>query len=297
MPESRPIDVLAIGETMALVVPAAPEPVDTAEDFRIGIGGAESNLACHLAAAGHVAEWFGALGDDALGRRTLAKIAGYGVDVSRVITDPAAPTGLYVKNPGVGVSYYRRGSAASRLSPSSLDMIDFSQVRILHLSGITLALSETCAALVDAAIDAAQAAGCLVSFDANHRPALWESVAEAGERILAAARRADIVLVGRDEAETLWATTTADEVRDLLPSPAHLVVKDSDVEAVEFSAEGRTAVPARKVEVIEAVGAGDAFAAGWISGLLTGGSATDRIARGHAAAARALSSTQDIPTP
>ncbi|MFP3589050.1 PfkB family carbohydrate kinase, partial [Paraburkholderia sp. SIMBA_055] len=93
----------------------------------------------------------------------------------------------------------------------------------------------------------------------------WESVAEAGERILAAARRADIVLVGRDEAETLWATTTADEVRDLLPSPAHLVVKDSDVEAVEFSAEGRTAVPARKVEVIEAVGAGDAFAAGWIS--------------------------------
>ena len=75
----RPIDVLCIGETMALVVPAAAEPVENATDFRLEVGGAESNVACHLAAAGRRSEWFSALGDDALGRRTLARVAEHGV--------------------------------------------------------------------------------------------------------------------------------------------------------------------------------------------------------------------------
>jgi 2-dehydro-3-deoxygluconokinase len=293
--DRRPIDLLAIGETMALVVPAAPEPLEAAEDFRIASGGAESNAACHVAAAGGRAEWFSALGEDALGRRVLRQIASHGVDVGRVRRDPRAPTGLYVKDPGIGVSYYRRGSAASRLSPDDLADIDWSQVRIVHLTGITLALSESCRALVHAAIDAAHEAGALVSFDVNHRPALWAQREEAAATILAAARRADLVLAGRDEAAELWGTRRADEVRALLPAVPHLVVKDSDVEAVEFAADARVAVPAPHVDVVEAVGAGDAFAAGWLTGLLEGEEPATRLGRGHAMAARALSSTQDIP--
>lgn len=294
--DPRQTDVLCIGETMALVVPERAEPVETAEEFRIGAGGAESNVACHLASAGRRAEWFSALGDDALGRRTLAGIERHGVDVSHVRRDPDAPTGLYVKDPGNGVSYYRRGSAASRLAPEHLDAIDWSRAGIVHVSGITLALSETCRALVHAVIDAAHAGGARVSFDVNHRPALWESTRAATDAIREAALRADIVLVGRDEAELLWGTATAADVRALFPETPHLIVKDADIEAIEYSSEGAVTVPALRVDVVEAVGAGDAFAAGWLHGYLGDDPAAERVAKGHAFAARALSSTQDVPS-
>lgn len=293
----RPLDLLCLGETMALVAPARPEPLEEAEDLRLSMGGAESNVACHLAAAGHRAAWCSALGEDALGRRVRRDIAAHGVDVQHVRMDPGAPTGLYLKDPGHGVLYYRAGSAASRMGPGELERLDLTRVRIVHLSGITLALSASCRELVHAAISAARAAGALVSVDVNHRPALWDSTEEAGREIRAAAREADIVLVGRDEAAVLWGTDTADDVRALFPDAPHLVVKDADVDAVEFAAGARTAVPTPKIEVVEAVGAGDAFAAGWLDGLLSGEDAAGRLVRGHARAAHALSSTQDIPQP
>src|SRR5699024_11875493 len=115
----RPLDLLSLGETMALVVPARPEPLEEAEDFRLTIGGAESNVACHLASAGHRTAWCSALGEDALGRRVRRDIAAHGVDVQHVRLDPHAPTGLYLKDPGHGVSYYRAGSAASRIDRKS----------------------------------------------------------------------------------------------------------------------------------------------------------------------------------
>lgn len=292
---SRAVDVLSIGETMALVVPALAEPVDVAEEFRVETGGAESNVACHLAAAGHRTAWLSALGDDALGRRVRSRIERAGVDTSAVRLDPNAPTGLYVKDPGAGVSYYRRGSAASRLRPEDLMRVAWDDVRVVHLSGITPALSESCHALVDAAIDAARAHGVLVSFDVNHRPALWPDTETAATVIGAAARRADIVWTGRDEASDLWGVQTADDVRELFPDVPHLVVKDADVEAVEFSRGERSAAPARRVAVVEPVGAGDAFAAGWLDGFLRGADASERLQSGHTFAARALSSTHDVP--
>jgi 2-dehydro-3-deoxygluconokinase len=295
-PASRGVDVLSIGETMALVVPTRAERVEVAREFRIETGGAESNVACHLAAAGRRAAWLSALGDDALGRRVRTRLDRAGVDTSRVRLDPAAPTGLYVKDPGAGVIYYRRGSAASGLSPEDLTRVAWDDVRVVHLSGITPALSRSCHALVHAAIDAARAHGALVSFDVNHRPALWPDGATAATVIAEAAKRADIVWTGRDEAAALWDTRTADDVRRLFPETPHLIVKDAEIEAVEFSHGERTAVPARRVDVVEPVGAGDAFAAGWLDGLLGGVDAAQRLERGHAFAARALSSTQDVPT-
>ncbi len=291
------LDLLALGETMALVVPARPAPLEEAEDFHVAIGGAESNVACHLAAAGHRAAWVSALGDDALGRRVRRDIAAHGVDVSAVTMDPSAPTGLYLKDPGQGVVYYRAGSAASRMGPETLERLDLASARIVHLTGITLALSESCRALVHAAIVAAREAGALVSVDVNHRPALWDSTEEAAREIRAAAEQADVLLVGRDEAEVLWGTATPDAIRELFPDVPHLVVKDADIEAVEFEGTVRTAVPTPRVEVVEPVGAGDAFAAGWFDGLLRGEGAEERLIRGHASAARALSSTKDLPTP
>lgn len=290
----RPVDLLAIGETMALVAPTTAERLENAESFHISVGGAESNVACHLAREGLATQWFSAVGDDALGRRVRREVAAHGVDVSNVRLSEAAPTGLYLKDPGHGVLYYRRGSAASRLEPADLDAVDFARVTITHLTGITLALSATCRALVHVAIDRAREVGSLVSFDVNHRPGLWQD--DAAAVIAEAARASDIVFVGRDEAEILWGTRTADEIRSMFPYVPHVVVKDADIEAVDFGADRRTRVATPRVEVVEQVGAGDAFAAGWLRGYLAGKDARGRLMLGHATAALALASTQDVPS-
>jgi 2-dehydro-3-deoxygluconokinase len=292
-----PAEVLAVGETMALVAPAAAEPLESATDFRIDAGGAEANVASHLAALGRRTAWAGAVGDDALGRRLVQELAGRGVDTSGVVLDPTAPTGVYLKDPGAGVHYYRRGSAASRLGPAFVAGLELDGVRVVHLSGITPALSPSCDALVDALVDAARAAGAVVSLDVNHRPALWPSTDAAARRLRSLAARADVVFVGRDEAEALWSAAAADDVRALLPEPAHLVVKDGAVGATEFHADGVDHVPALAVELVEAVGAGDAFAAGWLDAWLDDAPAPERLRAGHERAVVVLADTADFPRP
>ncbi|MFK4730715.1 sugar kinase [Agromyces mediolanus] len=288
-------EVLTVGETMALVVPARAEPLADAVDFHVEPGGAESNVAAHLAALGRRAAWAGAVGDDPLGRRLLAQLAALGVDIGWARRDPGAPTGVYFKDPGDGVHYYRAGSAASRLGPAAVAALPIAGVRLLHLSGITPALSASCDALVDALFDRAAAEGVPVSFDVNHRAALWPSTAAAAERLLALARRAELVFVGLDEAEGLWGTATPEAVRELLPEPARLIVKDGAVGATAFEAGGTLHVPAIATTAVEVVGAGDAFAAGWIAAWLDGADAAARLSAGHARAVLTIAGTSDIP--
>nr|WP_272898176.1 sugar kinase [Agromyces seonyuensis] len=286
--------MLAAGETMAMVSPLVAEPVEDARAFRIDAGGAESNVAAHVAALGHPVRWASRLGDDPLGRRIAAVLAGRGIDLREVRVDPAHPTGLYVKNPGAGVHYYRAGSAASCLDPADADAIDLDGVAIVHVSGITAALTGTAPAFLDRLVDRARAAGIPVSFDVNHRPALWDA-ATAGPVLLALARRADLVFVGRDEAEGLWGAVDADGIRAQLPDAAELVVKDGDVGATHFDAGGATFVPAHVVDVVEPVGAGDAFAGGYLAARLAGAAPAERLAAGHDRAALTLLTTGDFP--
>ncbi|WP_010204429.1 sugar kinase [Salinibacterium sp. PAMC 21357] len=288
-------EIITIGETMVLITPTVAEPLETAELFRLETGGAESNVAVHLSALGHHAAWASRLGTDAFGRRVERQLRERGVDTSLVKFSEDAPTGFYFKDPGNGVIYYRAGSAASAMTPDDLADVPFEQATITHISGITPSLSTTCNALIEAVLDRAENSKTTVSFDVNYRAALWP-VAEAAPILLALAQRANIVLVGLDEAEVLWGTTTPDEVRALLGSPEFLVIKDGDVGATEFTAEGHVFVPAHKVNVVEAVGAGDAFAAGYLSGYLTGRTAEQRLSLGHDRAALVLTSTTDLPT-
>ena len=131
-----------------------------------------------------------------------------------------------------------------------------------------------------------------MSFDVNYRPGLWP-VAVAAPALLALARRCDLAFVGRDEAEVLWGTTTADQVRALLGASARLVVKDGPAGAHAFHSGLRHFVPARRVEVVEPVGAGDAFAAGYLAAELAGDPPTAALHQGHRFAARALVTTGD----
>lgn len=290
-------EVVCVGETMSMLVPEDAAPISADSRLVLRVGGAESNVATSLARLGHAARWASALGADPFGRLILDELGAAGVDVSRVRTDDAAPTGLYAKDPrgdSTRVLYYRRGSAASRLAPDTFGPDVAEGARLIHLSGTTPALSESCRALTHSVVRNRAWGEAAVSFDVNYRPGLWP-VDEAAPELAALARAADIVFVGRDEAQTLWGTETVDDVRELLPEPRILVVKDGSVGAASFGPEGRAWADARRVPVVETVGAGDAFAAGWISGWLRGLEPDRALRLGHLIASLAVQIVGDCP--
>ncbi|MDF3298154.1 sugar kinase [Streptomyces tropicalis] len=298
------VDVVALGESMVTFLPTGPGRLADVPSFVRGIGGAESNVACTLAAAGHSARWVGRVGADGFGDHLLGAIAAYGVDVSAVRRDPARPTGVYFRTAGDRgtrgheVAYYRAGSAASAMTADNVDRDALRTARILHLSGITPALSRGCLDLVRE-LTARRPGRPLVSFDVNHRPGLWRD--PGGARVLLdLARGADLVLVGEDEAREAWGLHGLHALRAALPEPELLVVKHGAAGATAHhrtDAGTGTFVPAPAVEVVAAVGAGDAFAAGFLSATLRGLPLRDRLRHGHLTAAAALISPGDLPAP
>ncbi|MEU1897764.1 sugar kinase [Nocardiopsis dassonvillei] len=288
--------VTCVGETMLLLTAAEPAPLDGAPLLSMGTAGAESNVACALAALGHRAAWLSGVGDDPFGRVVTRSLRERGVDVSGVRTDPDRPTGLLVKDPspsGSAVHYYRAGSAASAMGPEMAEHPLVRTAGAVHLSGVTPALSPGCDALAERLL---ADPGLTVSFDVNHRPRLWKE-GQAAPRLLELARLADVVLVGRDEAEELWGTPTARDVRALLPDVDRLVVKDAEHGATEFHGGDEAYVPAPAVEVVDPVGAGDAFAAGYLAGGLRGLDARGRLRLGHLCAGRVLRVVGDLADP
>jgi 2-dehydro-3-deoxygluconokinase len=289
-------DVVCVGETMVMLTPVVPAPLAERPQLTMEVGGAESNVACGMAQLGHHAVWLSRVGADPFGQIITRTLAAHGVDVRDVEVDPARPTGLYLKDPGVRgstVHYYRKGSAAAAMGPAFAEVVRARAGRLVHLSGITPVLSAGCAALVERLLAEHVPGGPLISFDVNYRPALWEPT-RAAEALLPLARRADVVLVGRDEAETLWGTGTPDDIRTLFPAVPCLVVKDAEHGATCYEGDERTFVPALKIEVLEPVGAGDAFAAGFLSGLAGGRPARERLRLGHITAAAALGCVGDL---
>jgi 2-dehydro-3-deoxygluconokinase len=304
------VDVVALGESMVALLPGRPGRLADVPSFERAIGGAESNVACALAAAGHTTRWVSRVGADGFGTHVVERIAGYGVDVTCVTRDPDRPTGVYFRTAGdrgTGaheVAYYRAGSAASAMSPGTVDLAAVRACRVLHLSGITAALSEDCLRLLRE-LTAPGPSRPLVSFDVNYRPALWPDA--GGPRVLLElARRADIVFVGDDEARAAWGLHGGAALVEALPEPAVVVVKYGPGGATAFDrttdgtadADGTaTTVRAPKVDVVAHVGAGDAFAAGFLSGTLRGLPVRDRLRHGHLFAAAALTAPGDLAAP
>jgi 2-dehydro-3-deoxygluconokinase len=300
-PVTRQPTVVCFGETMGMFTPTSSTSLDTAAGFTLGTGGAESNVAMHLAELGHDVAWASRVGTDPVGTKIINALHGAGVDTRWVGRTADAPTGLYLKEPDTGsgarVFYYRTGSAASTLKIADAVGWPLAGARWIHTTGITPALSGPCSDLVEHVLDSAPAWGVSVSFDINFRPGIW-GVEQAAPRLLALARKATVVLVGLDEAAVLWGCVTAADVRALLPDLPFLVVKDSSIDATEFAlvdgTETITVVPARKVDVVEPVGAGDAFAAGYLSSLINAETSAERLERGHSRAAWALGSRDDF---
>ncbi|MCX5092576.1 sugar kinase [Streptomyces sp. NBC_00365] len=305
------VDVVALGESMVTFLPTRPGRLADVPSFERAIGGAESNVACVLASAGHSVRWVGRVGTDGFGDHLVEAIAAYGVDTSAVRRDPARPTGIYFRTAGDRasdaheVAYYRAGSAASAMTKDNVGVDAVRSGRVLHLSGITAALSEDCLGLMRE-LTAPRAGRPLVSFDVNHRAHLWHHQ-EPGKVLLDLARGSDLVFVGEDEAEAAWGVTGGPAtIRAALPEPRALVVKQGSRGATLFQGDGEgfqgegdtvTFVPSLKVDVVAPVGAGDAFAAGFLSATLRALPARDRLRHGHLMAAAALTVPGDLAAP
>lgn len=272
--------VVTIGETMGLFVAEAPGARPTS--FQLRMGGAESNVAIGLARLGVDATWMGRLGADSTADLILRELRAEGVAV-RVTVDSDAPTGLMVKSqPFAGrtrVEYHRRGSAGSALSPDDIDRDLIAGASLLHVTGITSALSESAAAAIDRALDIAEAAGIPISFDINHRPTLWRG-RDAGSVYRAIARRSSIVFAGADEAELTVDGSGPEELARGLAAlgPSQVLVKmgaDGCVALVDGELTAASAIP---IMPADTVGAGDAFAAGYLAEFLEGATVEERLA-------------------
>ncbi len=274
--------VVTLGETMALFRAASVGSLAHVNDFHLGIGGAESNVAIALSRLGASVGWVGRVGADSLGERVLRELRAESVTVFATV-DPGAPTGLMVKesrtSDSTRVLYYRAGSAGSRLSPADLDVADIASAALLHVTGITPALSASAAATVDAAIDQAVAARVPVSFDVNHRASLWAD-RDASPVYRSIAERSTIVFAGEEEASLVAPGTTASEWAHGIAAlgPSQVIIKrgaDGCLALVEGVETSRAAIPVR---AIDTVGAGDAFVAGYLAELLLRKPVPERLA-------------------
>jgi 2-dehydro-3-deoxygluconokinase len=283
------LDVLALGEPMAeFNQTRAGEP-----SYLQGFGGDTSNFAVAAARQGARAGYLTALGDDVYGRAFLDLWRAEGVDTGGVAIDRQAPTGLYiVTHDGGGhhFTFYRGGSAASRMTPADIVPERIAGARLLHLSGISFAISQSACDACYAAVAAAKAAGRLVSFDTNLRLKLWGRD-RARAIILDAMSLADICLPSLDDVAALTGTAEPDALVDLALSRGSTVValKLGREGALVADANGRHRIPPYPVATVDATGAGDTFGGAFVTRLLMGDDI--RTAGRYAAVAAALSTT------
>lgn len=281
-------EVVTLGETM--VAMHAEGLLRLGTTLRTSIAGAESNVAIGLARLGRRVRWAGRVGRDEPGELVLRTLRAEDVDVSTVDHDDA-PTGLILfeqRLPDVTrVQYYRAGSAGSRLGESDAVAAFGEGVRLVHLSGITPALGDDPRAAVRAALRRAREVGAEVSFDVNFRSRLW-SAAEATDALTPLARQAHIVIGSAEELDLVGGPESL-----LSTGVREVVTKLGAQGASAVTADGEWSAPGHRVPVVDSVGAGDAFTAGYLSAFLDGLGVPDRLVRGNACGAFAVATSGD----
>jgi len=285
---TAPLDILAYGEPMV-------EFNQTGEGGRRlylqGFGGDSSNFAIAAARQGAQVGYFSALGDDHHGRMLRSLWDEEGVDHGSVLTDAAAFTAIYFVTHGPSgheFHFLRSGSAASRLTPADVPRARVTSAKVLHLSGISLAISASACDTGYAAIDAAREAGAKVSFDTNLRLKLW-SIARARAVMSDVMRRADICLPSYDDVRTITGIEDADALVDhcLRLGAKTVALKLGERGAIVADAGQRHRIAPFPCKPVDATGAGDTFGGAFVARLVAGDSLAD--AGRYAAAAAALS--------
>lgn len=270
------IDLLTIGETMIRLSTPPGELLADSSTLAVHVGGAESNVAVAVAHMGHTTRWLSRLTDNVWGQRIVRELTMQGVDCSGVVWTPDGRIGMYAIEFGVlprptRVTYDRAHSAASRMEPNTFDLKQIEQARVIHLTGITAALSEECYALVTVIIQKANEAHVPVVFDVNYRAKLW-SAQTCAERLAPLLHKVDTLIITRADAEAVFglAGDPAEILRGLQGrfGIRCVVVTLGESGAAGFQENIVRLTDSYAVQQIDRIGAGDAFVAGIICGML-----------------------------
>lgn len=303
MPEQYDLamTVMALGESMALFSADAPGRLENVTHFTRSLAGADSNVAIGLTRLGLQVDWTSRVGDDAFGRFIIESLRQEGIGCDNVTLDKTRPTGVQFKSRCDDGSdpetlYLRHGSAASALAPADLPAERFARCQHLHITGIPAALSDSARALCHHAMDGMRQAGGSISFDPNLRPSLWPDTTTMQREINALAAKADWVLPGLGEGQLLTGAEQPGAIADyyLNQGAAEVIIKLGAEGAWWQDGHGHLQVPGRPVDqVIDTVGAGDAFAVGFVSARLEEQSPEQALIRGHTIAAHVIGFTGD----
>ena len=293
-------DVVTIGDAMITLDPSSTGPMRFVSSFERKIGGAELNFAIGCARLGLKTGWISRLGNDEFGRHIFNTVRGEGVDTSNCIYTDEAPTGLFFKEKksptNIKVYYYRKNSAASLMAKEDIDENYIANAKILHVTGITPALSESSREAVFHAMDLAKKHNVKIVFDPNIRLKLW-SEEEAKGVLAEMAKKADVILPGLDEGELITGKKTPQEIAEVLSVDGKklVIIKLGEKGAYYHTANESGYVDGFKVsQIVDPVGAGDGFAAGVISGILRNEPISEAVRRGNAVGAIVVGVNGDV---
>jgi 2-dehydro-3-deoxygluconokinase len=292
-------DIVTLGEVLVRLAIPSPARFETARHLDLQIGGAEANVAAACARLGLSAAWISALPTNPWGERIRRELAGHGVDCAYVQMTDGARVGVYFLEYGVPprpvrVLYDRRDSAFARLTPAQVDWEPVRRARLVHLTGITPALGEAARSLVERALREAST----VSFDVNYRATLWSPEA-ARAFIEPVLTRVRYLFIGQSEARTLFGLsgTPAQTLEALARlAPKATISLQQGEEGSTVLDGGRLVRPRLRpaVQVVDPIGAGDAYAAGFLWAVLRGRDLDDAVDAGTAVAALKCSTWGDI---
>lgn len=299
-------DIITLGEAMIVFIAENEGEFSDIRDFSKGIAGAELNVSIGLSRLGHKVSYITRLGDDVFGYHIQNVINKEGILAEDIFIDHNYSTGFYFKtkvpNGDPVVHYFRKNTAATNMSRKNIEDADFGGARILHITGITAALSANTLDALYAAIEKARKNNMFISFDPNIRVQLWESEEQMVQVLNDLASKCDLVLPGIKEGRILTGKQTKEEIAQfyLEAGAKAVVIKDGASGAYLKTETEDKVIPGFKVnEVVDTVGAGDGFATGVLSGLLDGQSYEEALTRGNAIGALMVTSKEDnaiLPT-
>lgn len=289
-------DLVTIGEATALFSAPTVGRLRDTRQLDVSIAGTESNVSIGFCRLGRTSSWIGRVGDDEFGQLILKTLRGEGVDVTAAIIDESHQTALMIKERSaenvVRVTYYRRGYAGSSLARDDLDPRLIEAAKVLHVTGITMALSDTAREAVHCAVQIAKEAGVLVSLDFNFRSRLW-SPEEAASALRPLALLADVIFMGEDELFILGDDPLNDPVALSEGGRREVVITRGSRGATAITSSGVINEAAVSVHPVDPVGAGDAFVAGYLVASLDGLDTVHRLKMGCASGAFAASRRGD----
>lgn len=298
-------DLVGLGEVMLRLAAPGPRRLEQATSLDVQIGGTEANVAAAGARLGLRTALISALpAEHAWGDRAVREMVAHGVDCAGVVRRPGGRMGVYFLEYGaaprpVRVLYDRAGSALSQLTLDEVDWGVVRRARMVHLTGVTAALGPNLRAVLRRALDEAAAGGAAVSFDVNYRSRLW-GPKEARDFFLEIMPRVGHLFIGADDAATVFDLTgPAEEIVATLATlaPRASIALTLGEAGSAVLAGGALIRPSRRyvVTTVDRVGAGDAYAAGFLWATLTGRSTQQAVDAATALAALKCTIWGDVP--